>query len=114
MLESFTQATRNGDLQGLVDLLAEDVVFWADGGGNVRGAATQPVYGAEAAAKFVISSTRLVPAGSSASIALVNSRPALILRAPDKSPTVMVMLEVGEGRIHRIWSIVNPDKLPSG
>jgi RNA polymerase sigma-70 factor (ECF subfamily) len=114
MLESFSQATRNGDLQGLVDLLAEDVVFWADGGGKVRGAATQPVYGAEAAAKFVISSTRLVPAGSSASIALVNSRPALILRAPDKSPTVIVMLEVGEGRIHRIWSIVNPDKLPSG
>jgi RNA polymerase sigma-70 factor (ECF subfamily) len=114
ILENFTHAISSGDLQGLVNLLAEDVVFWADGGGKVRGAATQPVSGVEAVAQFVISSTRLAPSGSSASIAVVNSRPALILRAPDESPAVIVMLEVGEGRIQRIWSIANPDKLPSG
>ena len=113
MLENFTYAVSSGDIQVLVNLLAEEVVFWADGGGKARGAATQPVSGAEAVAQFVISSTRLTPAGSTASYAIVNSRPALILRAPDESPAVIVMLEVGEGRIHRIWSIANPDKLPS-
>ena len=113
MLESFTEATRSGDLEGLVDLLAEDVVFWADGGGKVRGAATQPVLGAESVAQFVASSTRFAPPGSSASLAQVNSRPALILRAPDGKPALIISLEVGAGRIQRIWAIANPDKLPS-
>jgi RNA polymerase sigma-70 factor (ECF subfamily) len=113
MLEKFTQATRSGDLQGLVDLLAEDVIFWADGGGKVRGAATQPVFGAEAVAQFVSSSTRFAPPGSSASFANVNSRPALLLRAPDGKPALIILLEVGEDRIQRIWTIANPDKLPS-
>lgn len=113
MLESFTEATRSGDLDGLIDLLAEEVVFWADGGGKVRGAATQPVYGAEAVAQFVTSSTRFAPPGSSASYAYVNSRPALILRAPDGKPTLIISLEIGAGRIQRIWVMANPDKLPS-
>jgi RNA polymerase sigma-70 factor (ECF subfamily) len=112
MLESFSRAINSGELDQLVDLLAEDVVFWADGGGKVRGAATRPIHGAEAVARFVMASTRLAPAGSSASTAYVNARPALILRSPDGSPFVIVMLEVGEGRIHRIWSVANPDKLP--
>jgi RNA polymerase sigma-70 factor (ECF subfamily) len=113
MLESFTEATRSGDLNGLIDLLAEEVVFWADGGGKVRGAATQPVYGAEAVAQFVTSSTRFAPPRSSASFAYVNSRPALILRAPDGKPMLIISLEIGAGRIQRIWVMANPDKLPS-
>jgi RNA polymerase sigma-70 factor (ECF subfamily) len=113
MLENFSQAISSGDLDGLVDILSEDVVFWADGGGKVRGAATQPVYGAEAVAHFVASSTRFAPPGSSVSFAYVNSRPALILRSPDGAPSLILMLEVGDGRIHRIWAIANPDKLPA-
>jgi RNA polymerase sigma-70 factor (ECF subfamily) len=113
MLENFSQAISSGDLDGLVDILSEDVVFWADGGGKVRGAATQPVYGAEAVAHFITSSTRFAPPGSSASFAYVNSRPALILRSPDGAPSLILMLEVGDGRIHRIWAIANPDKLPA-
>jgi len=113
MLENFTHATSSGDLEGLVNLLAEDVVFWADGGGKVRGAATQPVSGAEAVAHFVTSSTRFAPPGSSASFAYLNSHPALILRATDGTPALIIMLEVGEGRIQRIWAVANPDKLPS-
>ncbi len=113
LLENFINATRSGDLDGLVNLLAEKVVYWADGGGKVRGAATQPIYGAMAVAQFVTSSTRFTPPGSSASFAYVNSRPALILRAPDGKPVIIVSFEVGEGRIQRIWAIANPDKLPS-
>ena len=113
MLENFTQATRSGDLEGLVNLLAEDVVFWADGGGKVRGAATQPVSGAESVAKFVTSSTRFAPPGSAASFAYVNSRPSLLLRAPNGTLALIILLEVGEGRVQRIWAMANPDKLPS-
>lgn len=111
MLESFTQTINSGDMEGLVNLLAEEVVFWADGGGKVSGAATQPIYGAQEVATFLMSSTRLAPAGSEASFAFVNSRPALVLRRPEGQPFVIVMFEVGEGRIQRIWSVANPDKL---
>ena len=112
MLESFTHTINTGDMQGLVNVLAEEAVFWADGGGKVSGAATQPVYGAEAVARFVMSSTRLAPSGSHASCAYVNSRPALILRAPDGVPFVIVMLEVGKGRIQRSGQSPTRKKLP--
>jgi RNA polymerase sigma-70 factor (ECF subfamily) len=112
MLERFFGAINSGDMHGLVSLLADDIVFWADGGGKVSGAAIHPIAGAEAVAHFVMASTRLLPSGSGASYAYVNSRPALILRAPDGAPFVIIMLEVGDGRIHRIWTIANPDKLP--
>ena len=46
------------------------------------------------------------------SISPVTNRTALTLRSPDGAPFVIVMLEVGEGRIHRIWAIANPDKPP--
>lgn len=111
MLESFTQTINSGDMEGLVNLLAEEVVFWADGGGKVSGAATQPIYGAQEVAAFLMASTRLAPAGSEASFAFVNSRPALVLRRPEGQPFVIVMFEVGDGRIQRIWSVANPDKL---
>lgn len=111
MLEGFTQTINSGDIQGLVNLLAEEVVFWADGGGKVSGAATQPIYGAQEVATFLMASTRLAPAGSEASFAYVNSRPALVLRRPEGQPFVVVMLELGERRIQRIWSVANPDKL---
>jgi len=38
------QGTSSGDIQRLVDALAEDVVFVEDGGGKVPGAGLQPVH----------------------------------------------------------------------
>ena len=43
-----------GDLQGLMDVLAPDVVAVADGGGQVRGAARRPIVGAEKLARYLL------------------------------------------------------------
>src|SRR5207244_3749298 len=37
MLTSFYQAVQAGDMSGLMNMLAEDVTFYADGGGKVKG-----------------------------------------------------------------------------
>lgn len=49
----FLTAIRQGDLQGLLDVLAPNVVVLADGGGLVA-ATRHPIEGAERAAGFLI------------------------------------------------------------
>ncbi len=45
---SFLEACRTGDVEGLLDTLAPDLVLTSDGGGNVS-AARRPILGAAAA-----------------------------------------------------------------
>ena len=52
-VDRFLAAVRHGDLQGLLDVLAPDVVVVADGGGLVA-AARRPIEGAERVAGFLI------------------------------------------------------------
>src|SRR5215216_6236664 len=52
-VDRFLAAIRNGDLQGLLDLLAPDVVVVADGGGLVT-AFRRPITGAERVASLLI------------------------------------------------------------
>jgi len=47
----FLQASTQGDLQGLMALLAKDVTYWSDGGGQVA-AALKPLQGAMKVARF--------------------------------------------------------------
>jgi RNA polymerase sigma-70 factor (ECF subfamily) len=91
-------------------LLSDDVTMWADGGGKARGAATQPVYGRLAVARFVLSSTRFLAASVQAQIAEVNGQPAAILRDGEQA-VVVVALEVDHEHVRAIRVIGNPDKL---
>ena len=112
LLEQFMRAAGQGDLEGLTSLLAEDVTFWADGGGKVRGAALQPVRGREAVARFVLGVTaRFMPAGASFGVAQVNGLPTLLIRQATGNPAMIVSVEVQEGQVVGIWTVANPDKL---
>src|SRR5450631_1717998 len=51
-VEKFMAAISSGDLQGLLDVLAPDVVLIADGGGLVR-AARKPITGVETVAAYL-------------------------------------------------------------
>jgi RNA polymerase sigma-70 factor (ECF subfamily) len=92
-------------------MLSDDVTFWADGGGKVRGAAIRPVTGAENVAQFVLSSVRFSPAGVTLDFADVNGRPAAILRADNGQPFLVILIEADKGRIREIRVIADPDKL---
>jgi RNA polymerase sigma-70 factor (ECF subfamily) len=109
-LEQFHRAATAGDLEGLQKMLAEDVTLWADGGGKVKGAATQPVYGRDAVARVLVAFRRLAVEGTRAEFAKVNGEWSVILRAGDKAylAVFVVLDEVG---IREIRIIGNPDKL---
>src|SRR5438552_6907753 len=79
LLDRFVRAVSLGELEGLTRLLREDVTMWADGGGKARGAATRPLHGREAVARFVLASTRLPVQSYHAEIRDVNGEPAVIL-----------------------------------
>ena len=112
LLEEFMQAAGSGDLDGLMTLLAEDATLWADGGGKVRGAALQPVYGRQGVALFVISATaRFTPTGARYSVVDVNGRPTLLISYPEGTPAIVVSIEVDQERIQAVWVVANPDKL---
>ncbi|MGZ3618477.1 MAG: RNA polymerase sigma factor SigJ, partial [Ktedonobacteraceae bacterium] len=54
LLTGFLQALQAGEMSSLMNLLAEDVTFWGDGGGKVKGAATRPISGRVAVARFFL------------------------------------------------------------
>jgi RNA polymerase sigma-70 factor (ECF subfamily) len=110
LLERFMQAVGGGSYQDLIALLTADVTLWADGGGRVRGAATQPLHGQDAVARFVLASTRYLPDGVTPEIAEVNGAPAAILRV-GAAPLLVIAIEVRDDRVAEIRVLGNPAKL---
>jgi RNA polymerase sigma-70 factor (ECF subfamily) len=111
MLTGFLAAVQAGDMSALTNLLAEDVTLWADGGGNVPGAATRPVTGRVAVARFSIGATRrFLPAGYRIELHEVNGQPALIVRGDDRA-FIVLTIEVEAQCIQTIRIIANPEKL---
>jgi RNA polymerase sigma-70 factor (ECF subfamily) len=110
ILNQFIQATSTGDLGGLLQLLSDDVVMWADGGGKARGAAIHPLHGREAVAQFVLASVRLVPENGRVEIAEVNGEPSLVIHA-GVEPLIVLAIEADQTQVYEIRVIGNPDKL---
>jgi RNA polymerase sigma-70 factor (ECF subfamily) len=114
LLTSFFQAVRGGNLDELTHILAEDVTFWADGGGKVKGAALHPLAGRTVVAEFILGSGRIfrdsLPRDAVGSLVDVNGRPAIVIRSGPRALSV-VTIEVGAGLIQAIRLIANPDKL---
>lgn len=110
LLDQFMRAVGLGEMDGLMRLLADDVTMWADGGGKARGAATRPLHGREAVARFVLASTRLPAEHYHAEISDVNGEWAVILRTAEK-PIVVLFIEAEQGQVTKIRAIGNPDKL---
>ena len=110
ILERFGQAVGEGNLEGLIQMLADDVTMWADGGGKTRGAAIHPLHGREAVAQFVLASVRFLGENASYKIETVNAEPAIVLRVDDQ-PFVVISIGVEGNEIRQIWVVGNPDKL---
>lgn len=110
VVERLVAALNTGDLQGLMDVLAPDVVSVADAGGKVRGAARRPVVGADRLARYLIGGMAKVQGVLVASSTWVNGQPGIRMEL-DGQLVGVVSLTVEEGRITRVYSIANPDKL---
>ncbi|MFH9399357.1 sigma-70 family RNA polymerase sigma factor [Streptomyces sp. NPDC017638] len=106
-LEAFRRAVNTGGRQGLLDILAPDVVFLGDGGGVAR-AAPEPVVGAGRVARLAAGPRR---SGAAAlRPARVSGCPALVLRLDGRVDTV-IALHVADGRVAGLYAVRNPGKL---
>jgi RNA polymerase sigma-70 factor (ECF subfamily) len=93
-------------------MLAADAVAYTDGGGKVR-ASPRPIAGAEAIARFLITTVRRGADlyGYSVRKADVNGRPGRVLYDRDGAVISVLSLDVDEDGIHAVHVVVNPDKL---
>lgn len=105
----FLYASSQGNLQGLLTLLAKDVTFWSDGGGRVV-AALKPLHGAMKVARFLLAIQRKGLSITSAQIVEINGLPGVLIRGESAVDSVMTF-EIVDGYIQTIYSIRNPEKL---
>ena len=110
VLERFLAAVNTGDMQGLMDVLAPDVVAIADGGGKVRGAARRPIIGAERFVAYLRGGLAKFAVRVDATPVWVNGAPGARVEVDGKLAGAL-SLTVEHGRITRIFSVANPQKL---
>jgi RNA polymerase sigma-70 factor (ECF subfamily) len=109
VVERFLAAVTRGDLQGLLDILAPDVVLVADGGG-VAQAVVNAVVGAKKVANLLRPFSRLAPEAEIRPVRLNGAVGARIVGTDDGYDTAISFV-FDEGRISRIYAVRNPAKL---
>jgi RNA polymerase sigma-70 factor (TIGR02957 family) len=111
LAQSFFAACVGGKLEDLVHHLAEDAVFYGDGGGKVR-AAIHPVRGRERVARLIHSlfSNGKVFADGIRRVD-VNGQPGAMFLDQHDHLIGVVELDIVDGAVQSIRTVVNPDKL---
>lgn len=115
LLHAFLAASRSGNVESIVKLLASDALLVADGGasgvtvGKVRNM-PRPVHGAKAVAAVVASLTRRAPAELEGRECMLNGQPAFAMFV-GRRPVLAILLGVADGRICRIFVCADPARL---
>src|SRR5918994_5366959 len=107
----FFAAAEEGDLEGLEALLAHDVVLRADGGGKAP-ALARAVHGRARVARMLTTGLRaLIRFGITSRREEVNGQPGAVFIDREGSLVSVMILDIAEGQIQGVNSIINPDKL---
>lgn len=107
----FFEACQGGDLQPLVQMLAADATVYGDGGGKAA-AIARPLRGGDRVAAFmrgIFAKGKLV--GGEARLATVNGQPGAMLLDGERRLVAVMALEIVDGKVQSIRSVLNPDKL---
>jgi RNA polymerase sigma-70 factor (ECF subfamily) len=106
----FFDAFRDGNVEALRELLAADVQMVGDGGGKAP--QWKPIAGADKVARLLSS---FIPALERVGVFVeprdVNGQPGAILRDREGKVVNTLMLDILDGRVQTIRSVLNPDKL---
>lgn len=107
----FFGALRDGDVDGLRDLLAADVQMVGDSGGKAPALANS-VVGADNVSRVLAA---MFPLLATVEVAMelrdVNGQPGAVVRDREGGVVGTMSLDVLDGRIQAIRSVANPDKL---
>jgi RNA polymerase sigma-70 factor (ECF subfamily) len=107
----FFEAAAGGDMDALLGMLAPDVVLHADGGGKAQ-VIGKPLAGRLPVTRLLVSLLRRGRAvGASLRLAWVNGQPGAVLYDADGRVVSVIELDVADGVVQAINSVVNPDKL---
>jgi RNA polymerase sigma-70 factor (ECF subfamily) len=111
LMDRFLAAAEAGDVDGLIEVLAEDAIVYGDGGGKVP-QWYAPITGADDVARlFATMGRQSRRLGTTFERHEVNGQPGVIFRGPKGGVMSVMSFEVADGRIATIRSVVNPDKL---
>jgi len=117
IVERFLDATRDGDLTNLLELLAPDVTLYADGGvrgaryGSIR-AISRPLHGSRIVARFLLAAQAQAPGTITSEIRDINLAPAIVTYLEGR-PLGVLSFDIRERRIRNLFILANPDKLRS-
>jgi RNA polymerase sigma-70 factor, ECF subfamily len=107
----FFAAAEDGDTEALVELLAADVVVYGDGGGKAP-SWPRPIDGRERVAQLMAGTVaQAKQLGASMQLTHVNGQPGVVFTDPDGRIAVVMSLDVADGVVQTIRSVINPEKL---
>jgi RNA polymerase sigma factor (sigma-70 family) len=107
----FFEAAAGGDIDALLGMLAPDVVLHGDGGGKAQ-AIGKPVAGRQRVMRLlVVGLRRGRTLGASLRLAWVNGQPGAVMYDAEGRVVGVAELDVADGVVQAIRSVVNPDKL---
>lgn len=109
VLQQFLGCCMSGDMQGLLGILAEDVIFISDSGGNAK-AALNIVKSAAHVARLAIGLGKKQQPDATAFPAIVNGA-AGVISSVGGVVKVVLSIDVVDGKIKAIYTTVNPEKL---
>ncbi|MGW0813187.1 RNA polymerase sigma-70 factor [Streptomyces viridiviolaceus] len=111
LTERFLAAAADGDLEGLMSLLAPDVRLVGDSGGKSK-APLRVLESADKVARFLVGAARKGIADLTYRFLEVNGGPALLALSGGK-PDSVFQVDIADGRIQSVYIVRNPDKLRS-
>jgi len=110
VVERFLAAIATGDEAAAIACVAPHAVLTSDGGSRRR-AARRPVIGPERIVRLIGNIWRRVPSHWHAEPAVVGGLPGLIVVRDDGAIYLATGIEVTDGEITAVYSVLNPDKL---
>jgi RNA polymerase sigma-70 factor (ECF subfamily) len=111
LAERFFDAVSGGRMEDLLDALAADVVVYGDGGGTSP-SWRRPIYGRDRVLRLLRGVGRHASeSGVSIRRVEVNGQPGAMFVAPDDRLMFVMTVDIADGVVQTIRSVINPDKL---
>ena len=112
LAQLFFDAVVKGDTEGLLGLLAADVVAYGDGGGKTP-AFPRPVYGRDRVARVLVGGARYAARLGVAAVrlAVINGQPGALFLDREGRPVLAVTMDVADDEVQTVRGVSNPEKL---
>jgi RNA polymerase sigma-70 factor (ECF subfamily) len=107
----FFRAVGDGDMAGLVTMLAADAVVYGDSGG-ISPSWPRPIVGRDRVVRLLLGiAEQIRRVGVFVRPAEINGQPGARIEDPDGRLISVFVLDIADGQVQAVRSVINPDKL---